>query len=584
VASKLYPLVALVALLVAVPIVAVAAVNGWDHVGTSTGGGGPALNAKVNTFHVTPGVLYVGGTFTDAGGYADADRIAITDGSIWGSVSSASSFIDNGSVDAIASANGKVYAGGTFINAGGNAAADHLAVWNGTTWGPFCNGTGITGNVTALQVIGTTLFVGGEFQNGAGIAEADYLLACDLTTGNAAATTLDPNHPFSGSVLALAKDANDVLYAGGRWNNLENIQAADNVAYRDSGGWHAMGSSASGCLCAVDGFVRALAVSGTDVYVGTDVKDVAGLPAADNVARWNGTAWSAVGSGPGGDGWFPVSTYIYALATAPAPNQGVAVFAAGSFQDAGYAEGDNIAQFTQGNWYYVGSDGAGNGALNNEVHALTVFPATEPRRLYAGGNFTNAGGDTLADFGAAHSIASTQPAPTPTPTPVPTAVPTPTPTPVPTAVPTPTPTPVPPAPDNTDPKVSALELGSTVFRAAPSGSAITSAATVGTKVTFKLSERSTVRFTVERPGKGRKVSGRCVKQRASNRSRPACKLWTALRGSASRAGVKGANRVSFRGRMGGKALRPGSYRLVLRAKDRAGNVSAPKALAFRIVR
>jgi hypothetical protein len=339
-------------------------------------------------------------------------------------VSSPSSFIANGSVDAIAYANGKVYAGGTFTDAGGNAAADHLAVWDGSTWAAFCNGTGISGNVTALQVIGNTLFVGGEFQDGAGIAEADYLLACDLTTGNAAATTGDPAHPFSGPVLALAKDSNGVLYAGGRFNNLENNPAADNIAYRDSGGWHSMGSSASACLCAIDGFVRALATSGTDVYVGTDVKDVAGLPAADNVVRWNGTAWSAVGSGPGGDGWFPLTTTIYALTTAPAPNQGTTLFAAGSFQDAGSAEGDNIAQFDGSTWSAVGSDGAGNGPLNNVVHALTVFPvSSEPRRLYAGGNFTNAGGDTLADFMAARALAPTQA--TPTPTPVPTPVPTP---------------------------------------------------------------------------------------------------------------------------------------------------------------
>jgi hypothetical protein len=102
-------------------------------------------------------------------------------------------------------------------------------------------------------------------------------------------------------------------------------------------------------------------------------------------------------------------------------------------------------------------------------------------------------------------------------------------------------------------------------------------------VSFTLSEPGAVRFTVERPGKGRKVSGRCVKQRAANRRRPACKLWSALKGSAARAGLKGANRVTFRGRMGGKTLKPGSYRLIVRVTDAAKNASKPKALPFRIV-
>ena len=74
-------------------------------------------------------------------------------------------------VFAIAYANGKVYAGGSFQDAGGNANADFLAVWDGVSWEPFCNapGSAFSGPVLALQVIGPTLYAGGSFQNGAGI-------------------------------------------------------------------------------------------------------------------------------------------------------------------------------------------------------------------------------------------------------------------------------------------------------------------------------------------------------------------------------------------------------------------------------
>ena len=45
--------------------------------------------------------------------------------------------LGNGSVFAIATHGGKVYAGGTFVNAGGKAAADYLAVFDGVSWKPL---------------------------------------------------------------------------------------------------------------------------------------------------------------------------------------------------------------------------------------------------------------------------------------------------------------------------------------------------------------------------------------------------------------------------------------------------------------
>jgi hypothetical protein len=41
--------------------------------------------------------------------------------------------------------------------------------------------------------------------------------------------------------------------------------------------------------------------------------------------------------------------------------------------------------------------------------------------------------------------------------------------------------------------------------------------------------------------------------------------------------------VKFSGRIGKKALKPGRYRATLRAKDPAGNRSAPRRITFRIL-
>jgi hypothetical protein len=401
--------------------------GGWDHLGDHGTAGSRALNLSASALEATPSALYVGGKFTDAGGIANADRIAKWNGSSWSAVSSSTQQITSGEVFAIAVAGGKVYAGGTFD--AGTAGAHNLAVWDGTSWKPFCTPpTKTIGNVKALQVIGSTLYVGGDFQDGAGIASADYLLACDLASGTPSATTAAKE--FSGPVKALTATSDGRLYAGGRFANLENVPAADNVAYHDGGGWHAMGSTGGGssCLCALDAYVRALDASGTDVYVGTEGSNVAGIPQADHVAKWSGSAWSALGSNAGGaDGWFPVGTNIYDLA-----GLGSYVFATGTFQNAdGDARADNVAWFDGTAWHPVGSSGAGNGPWIGEGSAL----AFGDRLLYAAGNFTSAGGDTQAQSAASFSLTQIIAYPTPTVTPGPTAVPTPTVTPAPTSTP-----------------------------------------------------------------------------------------------------------------------------------------------------
>ncbi len=423
--------------------------RGSRRLGPSGGPGTPgskSLNLVASALEVTPDGLYVGGKFTDAGGIANADRIAKWNGSAWSAVSSSTEQIANGEVFAIAVAGGKVYAGGVFTNAG-NSGADNLAVWNGTTWEPFCTAPGeAIGNVRALQVVGPTLYVGGDFQDGAGIAAADYLLACDLASGNPSATTIDPAHPFSGPVKALTATSDGTLYAGGRFGNLENIAAADNVAFLPQGGtWQPMGAAAAAtCGCALDAYVRGLASNGTDVFVGTEGSNVAGIAQADHVAKWDGTAWSAMGSNTSGaNGWFPAATNIHDLV-----NFGANVFATGTFQNAnGDGRADNIAWFDGTQWHPVGSNGAGNGPWVGEGSALALVD----RQLYAAGNFTSAGGDPQAQSAASFSLTQIIAFPTPTVTPGPSAVPTPTVTPGPSAVPTPT---VTPTPDTTAPRTS----------------------------------------------------------------------------------------------------------------------------------
>lgn len=78
----------------------------------------------------------------------------------------------------------------------------------------------------------------------------------------------------------------------------------------------------------------------------------------------------------------------------------------------------------------------------------------------------------------------------------------------------------------------------------------------GTNVSFTLSEAARVRLTVERCAKRKR--GRCVR-------------WATLTGGLTKPGVQGANELRFDGRLRGRALVAGGYRLVVTPTDAAAN-------------
>src|SRR5918997_141054 len=106
--------------------------------------------------------------------------------------------------------------------------------------------------------------------------------------------------------------------------------------------------------------------------------------------------------------------------------------------------------------------------------------------------------------------------------------------------------------DAVAPGIGSFRLSRTVFRAARSGPAL-AASLVGTRISLRLSEAATVSFRVARLVRGRGVR---------------------LRGRIVRVLPAGTTRLRYRGRLRGRALRPGRYRLLARALDAAGNVSA----------
>jgi streptogramin lyase len=105
----------------------------------------------------------------------------------------------------------------------------------------------------------------------------------------------------------------------------------------------------------------------------------------------------------------------------------------------------------------------------------------------------------------------------------------------------------------------------------------------GSALRYSLSEPSTVTIVIAQSRSGRRVGKTCRAPSRSNRRGRRCVRYVKV-GTLKRRGLQGANKVKFTGRIGRKALKPGSYRATATAKDAAGNVSKPSVATFTIAR
>ena len=138
--------------------------------------------------------------------------------------------------------------------------------------------------------------------------------------------------------------------------------------------------------------------------------------------------------------------------------------------------------------------------------------------------------------------------------------------------------------DRTAPVTSGLAASPSTFRAASRGGSIAAARRpIGTTVRYRLSEPARVRLTVERETVGRKVGKHCGAPTRSNRAKRRCTRYVAVRGSFTQTGRQGTNSFKFTGRLSGRKLAPGVYRLTGVPTDAAGNRGLAQFVRFTIV-
>jgi hypothetical protein len=351
----------------------------WDNLGggVSFGGSGGVVNALA----VSGNDVYVGGFFSQAGSVS-ANNVARYDGSGWRALGSGGGNGVNGPVNALAVSGNDVYVGGIF-NQAGSVSANNVARFNvGTnSWRALGTGTqnGVDREVRALAVSGNDVYVGGIFSQ-AGSVSANNVARYDGTGWRALGS--GGGNGVNGPVYALAVDGQGRVYVGGQFTQAGGSSGFNSVARYNpnSGTWDNLGGGVS--FGGSGGQVNALAVSGNDVYVGGFFSQAGGSSGFNNVARYDGSGWRALGSG-GGNG---VNGPVYALAV---DGQG-RVYVGGEFTQAGGSSGfNNVARYDGSGWRALGS-GGGNG-VNGPVYALAV---DGQGRVYVGGEFTQAGGSS----------------------------------------------------------------------------------------------------------------------------------------------------------------------------------------------
>jgi hypothetical protein len=345
----------------------------WDGSSWSAlaSGAQTGVNNEVRAFsNDTSGNLYVGGQFTTAGGINPINYIAKWNGSVWSALTSGGYTGIAGLVFALTNdGSGNLYVGGSFTTAGG-IIVNKVSKWDGSSWSALASGsqTGVGGgNYERVLINSSTgdLYAGGDFTTAGGmtvnhIAKWDGSAWSALVSGGQTGT----DGTF---VNTLTNDSSGNVYAGGSFTTAGNITANNIAKWDDSTStWSAL---VSGGQTGTDGDVYALTIDNSEnIYVGGSFTD-AGNITANNIAKWDDSTstWSALASG----GYTGVDSYILALTTDGSGN----VYAGGNFTNAGDITANKIAKWNGSAWSALVS--GGETGVSNSVVSLYILPVIE---------------------------------------------------------------------------------------------------------------------------------------------------------------------------------------------------------------
>lgn len=297
----------------------------WIPLGADSGPTGNGFDGDVGALAVHNGSVYMGGTFKHAhlsnGNDVLANGVARWTGTTWAALGQGTSTdTSSGVVSDLAVIGNDVYVGGNFTgvsnNNGAKVGVGYIARWNtvSNTWSTLGTNAGATtngvdGQVYALTTNGTDLFVGGAFGQAVN-SNNSKLVANNLAKWNgtvwgvvgSAANMM--GNGVENTVWELVYN-NGFLYVGGEFIGAMTNGAktsANGIARWDGTNWAAFGANMGTGGNGVNFTVYAITLVGNMVYVGGDFSEAynssSNKVTADTIARWNGSAWSALAAAP----------------------------------------------------------------------------------------------------------------------------------------------------------------------------------------------------------------------------------------------------------------------------------------------
>jgi hypothetical protein len=179
------------------------------------------------------------------------------------------------------------------------------------------------------------------------------------------------------------------LYAGGQFSRAGNINAVHNVAKWEGGStWSRLDEGLECDFCGLhDPMVCAMEVfddgTGPALYVLGRFNEAGGEP-ADNIAKWDGEAWTEVGGGLAD----PVIDWVAAWSDMLIWDDGTgsALYVASNYATYGGQAVGGIAKWDGKSWTEL------DGGVDGSIFTLGVYDDGNGEALYAGGVFTTAGG------------------------------------------------------------------------------------------------------------------------------------------------------------------------------------------------
>lgn len=376
----------------------------WSNL-TSGGDTNGAIDGNVNAMQMYNSMLVIGGSFSKVGNYISAGGVAVWDGTSFSALTDGTNHGVGGSVFAACVFGSNLVVGGSFRTlSNGVTSANGVAVWTGTEWKTFSSsqtldGTtffvvdGVDGTVNALASFNNQLYAGGEFQfldgsSGglAGLFSAQYLAKWDGNNWTPIDELTPPLGP-NGFVNALAIfDAR--LIIGGMFDVLTDGTAALNLASWNGTTLRAVPNNVS-CGAGIgqnDGFVSSLAVFQSKLIIGGRIPTLCDGSPAGNIVAWDGVSFSTLGNGVDGT--------VRALSSSATQ-----LIVGGNYHTAGTSIPATSVSVWDGSAWVAPSCIATGVQSDGRVTAAAHFLS----RIYVGGDF-----HTLDDGSSANAVVSVQ--------------------------------------------------------------------------------------------------------------------------------------------------------------------------------